>query len=139
MLRVHAADVRRGRVPADAVLLRADLHVAELRDPTRGQGRGVCGPQDIRANRHKLRVHRARHLLRLHRATRLPAHRRHQVENTTRLLLSHQLVRQPVPLHHTHGQFQTRSLLHRHQVSMTVMILRTYTILCIYTYNYYCV
>lgn len=118
MLRVHSVDVRRCRISADAVLLRADLHVAELRDPSRGQGGGVRGPQDIGADRHELRVHRARHFLRLHRAARLPAHRRHQVENTARLLLSHQLVRQSVPLHHTHGKFQTGSLLHRHQVSI---------------------
>lgn len=122
MLRVHSVDVRRCRISADAVLLRADLHVAELRDPSRCQGRGVRGPQDIGADRHELRVHRARHFLRLHRAARLPAHRRHQVENTARLLLSHQLVRQSVPLHYTHGKFQTRSLLHRHQVSTIVMI-----------------
>lgn len=120
MLRVHPVGVRRGRVRVDAVLLRADLHVAELRDQTRGQGRGVRGPQDIRADRHQLRVHRARHLLRLHRAARLPAHRRHQVENTARVLLPHQLVRQPVSVHHTHGQFQTRSLLDRRQVSIYI-------------------
>lgn len=77
VLRVHSVGVRRGRVPVDAVLLRADLHVAELRDPTRGQGRGVRGPQDIGADRHKLRVHRSSDLLRLHRTARLPAHRRH--------------------------------------------------------------
>jgi len=107
VLRVHPVGVRRGRVRVDAVLLRADLHVTELRDQTRGQRRGVRGPQDIRADRHKLRVHRARHLLRLHRAARLPTHRRHQVKNTARVLLPHQLVCQPVPLHHTHSQFQT--------------------------------
>lgn len=122
MLRVHAVGVRSGRVRADAVLLRADLHVTELRDPTRCERGGFGGPQDIRLDRHKLRVHRARHLLRLHRSARLPAHRRHQVKNFARLLLPHQLVRQPVPLHHTHSQFQTRSLLDSRQVSTTLCI-----------------
>jgi len=119
VLRVHTVGVRGGRVLADAVLLRADLHVTELRDPSRCQRGGFSGPQNIRLDRHQLRVHRARHLLRLHRIARLSAHRRHQVKNIARLLLPHQLVRQPVPLHHTHSQFQTRSLLDSLQVSST--------------------
>lgn len=117
VLRVRAADVRGRGVRADAVLLRADLHVAELRDAARGQGRGVRGPQNIRVGRHKLRVHRAGDILRLHRAARLPTDRRHQVQDPARVLLPDQLVCQPVPVHHTHGQLQARGLLHRHQVS----------------------
>lgn len=117
VLRVRAADVRGRGVRADAVLLRADLHVAELRDAARGQGRGVRGPQNIRVGRHKLCVHRAGDILWLHRAARLPADRRHQVQDPARVLLPDQLVRQPVSVHHTHGQLQARGLLHRHQVS----------------------
>jgi len=127
VLRFHPVGVRCGRFPVDAVLLRTDLHVAELRDPTRGQRRGVRGPQDIGVDRHELCMHRTSDLLRLHCAARLSAHRRNQVKNTARVLLPHQLVRQPVPLHHTHGQFQTRSILRCRQVS---------TVLCIMLYIY---
>lgn len=118
MLRVHPVGVRGRRVHADVVLLRADLHVAELRHEARGKGRGVGGAQDTHIGRHEFRVHRARHILRVHSAARLSADRRHQVQDTAGVRVPDQLVRQPVPVHHTHGQVQARRSLHVHQVSI---------------------
>lgn len=117
VLRVGVADIRGRCIPADAVLLRADLHVSELRDAARSKGWSVRGPQDPRTGWHELRMHRTGDILRLHRAARLSADRRHRVQDTARVLLSDQLVRQPVPVHHTYRQFQTRRLLRGHQVS----------------------
>lgn len=119
-----AVGVRGRRVPVDAVLLRSNVHVAELRDKTRGQGRGFRGPQDIRAGRHQLRVHRPGDILRVHRAHGLPADRRPQIQDTVGVHLPDQLVRQPVLVHHTHRQFQTRSNDYIHQVSKPLRTVR---------------
>lgn len=124
MLHTGAVDVRGRRVPVDAVLLHSNVYVAELRDQARGQGRGVRGPQDIRAGRHQFRVHRPGDILRAHRTPRLPADRRPQIQDTASAHLSDQLVRQPVVVHHTHRRFQTRNSDHIQQVSKTLQMAR---------------
>ena len=109
----HISDaLERAGVCTGGLLLLADLLQSRLRDETvLDQGRDDHSEEDGASGLHGFHLLGAHSLLLVDRPGRIPFDRSHEVEDTPRLLLSPQLMCEPLPVCHHDGAVQ-EGLLH---------------------------